>query len=56
MEAGWDSDWAPPGRFPPKLCYGALRRTGSVCATYYFDLASFRENEISRSVRDFSRK
>ena len=41
---------------PVNLCYGERRRTGSVCATYCFDPGSFRETEISRSMRYFPRQ
>ena len=57
IEADWDSDWAPRlAGFPVNLCYGELRRTGSACATYYFDPGSFRETEINRSMRYFPRQ
>jgi hypothetical protein len=56
IEADWDSDWASRlAGFPVNLCYGGLRRAGSVCATYYFDPGSFRETEINRSMRYFLR-
>ena len=32
IEADWDADWAPRlAGLPVNLCYGALRRTRSVC-------------------------
>jgi len=57
IEADWDLESASRlAGFPVNLRYGALRRTGNMRVTYYFDPASFRENEVSLSMRYFPRQ